>query len=55
MTVPTSDQATRGARRITLLGTAAVLWVLTWNLVGIWTRRGEIGRASCRERVFAVV
>ena len=42
MTVPTSDQTTRDARRITLLGTAAVLWVLTWNLVGIWTRRAEL-------------
>ena len=42
MTVPTRDQATRDARRITLLGTAAVLWVLTWNLVGIWTRRADL-------------
>ena len=41
MTVSTSDQMTRDARRITLLGTAAVLWVLTWNLVGAWTRRGD--------------
>ncbi len=41
MTVPTSDQATRDARRMTLLGTAAVFWVLTWNVVGIWARRGD--------------
>ena len=42
MTVPTRDQATRDARRITLLGTAAVLWVLAWNVVGIWTRRADL-------------
>src|SRR6478672_9030373 len=42
MTVPTRDQATRDARRITLLGTGAVLWVLAWNVVGIWTRRADV-------------
>jgi len=42
MTVPTRDQATRDARRITLLGTAAVLWVVAWNVVGIWTRRADL-------------
>ena len=42
MTVPTRDQATRDARRITLLGTGAVLWVVAWNVVGIWTRRADL-------------
>jgi signal transduction histidine kinase len=42
MTEPIRDQAARDARRITLLGTTAVLWVLAWNVVGIWARRDEL-------------
>jgi signal transduction histidine kinase len=42
MTEPIRDQAARDARRITALGTTAVLWVLAWNVVGIWARRDEL-------------
>jgi signal transduction histidine kinase len=42
MTEPTHDQAARDARRITLLGTAAAIWVLTWTAVGSWARHDDL-------------